>query len=64
MRFPTPTGTELVESSVTEDVVYDAENGTLTRKKTVSAKTTRTVKFDVKVVEGGLIVYRKESTMP
>ena len=48
-----PVGTVLVEGSQTEGAVYDAENGTLTWKKTVSAKTTWTVKFDVKVVEGG-----------
>ncbi len=48
-----PTGTILVEGTVTEGAVYDAEAGTLTWKKTVPAKTTWTVKFDVKVVEGG-----------
>lgn len=48
-----PAGTELVEGTATEGAVYDAENGTLTWKKTVPAKTTWTVKFDVKVVEGG-----------
>ncbi len=48
-----PVGTVLVEGTATEGAVYDAENGTLTWKKTVPAKTTWTVKFDVKVVEGG-----------
>ncbi len=48
-----PVGTVLVEGTATEGAVYDAEAGTLTWKKTVPAKTTWTVKFDVKVVEGG-----------
>ncbi len=48
-----PVGTVLVEGTATEGAVYDAEAGTLTWKKTVPAKTTWAVKFDVKVVEGG-----------
>lgn len=48
-----PVGTVLVEGTATEGAVYDAENGTLTWKNTVPAKTTWTVKFAVKVVEGG-----------
>ena len=48
-----PAGTVYVDGSATEGAVYDAEMRTLTWKKTVPAKTTWTVKFNVKVVEGG-----------